>query len=114
MKKVVIGIVMVAIIMSVGMGIMWKKSFDQKKNVNPILEEKEVNPDYENKRTRLVANAATKEEAEEIAELYEIELIEYHKTVAVYETEKEPNALIHLGEEKGYPSIAVDYEYSIQ
>ena len=114
MKKVVIGIVTVAIIMGIVMGIIWKKSFDQKNNVDDIPKAEEENTDHENKMTRLVANAATKEEAEEIAGFYEIELIEYHKTVAVYETEKEATALIRMGKEKGYPPIAVDYVYSIQ
>lgn len=56
----------------------------------------------------LTALADTQEEAEKIADLYGIELKAYSYGVATYVTDKDPEAVIAEGIEKGYPTLAVD------
>lgn len=114
MKKVVFGIVLVVLVLGVGTGMMWKKGREGKNSVNHRMEPVEEGTEDKHSLTKMVANAATKEEAERIALLYGIQLVKYFNTAAVYETEKDPNTLIRLGEEKGYPPISVDYVYSVQ
>lgn len=60
--------------------------------------------------TELVALADTREDAEEIAELYGIELSTYSYGVATYTTDKNPLELRALGEENGYPELTPNYE----
>lgn len=60
--------------------------------------------------TELIALADTREEAEEIAELYGIELSTYSYGVATYTTDKNAFELIELGEENGYPALSLNHE----
>lgn len=55
---------------------------------------------------QLTALADSLEEAQEIADLYEIELDSYSYGVAVYYTDKDISELINMGMEKGYPTLA--------
>lgn len=55
---------------------------------------------------QLTALADTSEEAQEIADLYGIELDSYSYGVAVYNTDKDISELMKLGEENGYPTLA--------
>lgn len=61
-----------------------------------------------NTLTRMTALAENQEQAEEIAGLYQIELISYAEGVAVFETDKDPQKLIDLGTENGYPEIWIE------
>lgn len=54
----------------------------------------------------LIALADTREEAEEIAELYGIELSSYSYGVATYTTDKSTVELMELGEKNGYPALS--------
>ncbi|MCM1267912.1 MAG: hypothetical protein NC302_08410 [Bacteroidales bacterium] len=56
----------------------------------------------------LIALAETREEAEEIAELYEIDLSAYSYGVATYTTDKDVQELIAFGTENGYPELSVN------
>ena len=60
--------------------------------------------------SQLTALADTPEEAQEIAELYGIELVSYSYGVAVYHTDKDIAELIQLGLDNGYPTLAPDTE----
>ncbi len=60
--------------------------------------------------TELIALADTREEAEEIAELYGIELSTYSSGVATYTTDKNASELIEMGAENGYPALSPNYE----
>lgn len=60
--------------------------------------------------TELTALADTREDAEEIAGLYGIELSAYSYGVATYTTDKNPQELIELGLKKGYPALTPEYE----
>lgn len=61
----------------------------------------------------LVALADSKEEAEHIAELYGIRLVSFSYGTAEYETTKDPQELIALGEQNGYPAISVNNTLTI-
>lgn len=59
---------------------------------------------------QLTALADTLEEAQEIADLYGIELASYSYGVAVYHTDKDISELIQLGLDNDYPTLAPDTE----
>jgi hypothetical protein len=63
--------------------------------------------------TELTALADNQEEAEEIAELYGIELSSYSYGVATYTTDKNPQELIELGIENEYPALIQNYEQEL-
>ena len=63
--------------------------------------------------TELVALAETREEAEQIAELYGIELSTYSYGVATYITDKNLKELMKLGEENDYPTLTPNYEVEL-
>lgn len=60
--------------------------------------------------TQLTALADTLEKAEEIAELYGIELDSYSYGVATYITDKDVQELMNMGEENDYPTLAPNYK----
>lgn len=60
--------------------------------------------------TELTALADTREEAEEIAELYGIELSSYSYGVATYTTDKNTQELIEMGAENDYPVLTPNFE----
>ncbi|MBD5508139.1 MAG: hypothetical protein HDR05_08865 [Lachnospiraceae bacterium] len=59
---------------------------------------------------QLTALADTLEDAQEIADLYGIELVSYSYGVAVYHTDKDISELIQLGLDNDYPTLAPDTE----
>ena len=69
------------------------------------------NNDSANKE--VIALADTREEAEEIAELYGIELNTYSYGVATYTTDKNLQELIDLGVENDYPTLTPNYEVEL-
>ena len=64
-------------------------------------------------KVSMIALADTKEEAQKIAELYGIELVNYSYGVAEYETTKDPQELIALGEKKNYPALSTNNTLTI-
>lgn len=62
----------------------------------------------ESRTVELIALADTEEQAQEIASLYQIELLSFSNGVAVYTTDQEPSALIALGQQNGYPVLSVN------
>ena len=58
--------------------------------------------------TELIALAEDQTEAEKIAELYEIELSSFSDGIAVYTTDKDPQELMELGDNNGYPALTVN------
>lgn len=61
----------------------------------------------------LVALADTREEAEEIAELYGIKLSTYSYGVATYTTDKNLQELMDLGAANDYPTLTPNYEVEL-
>ncbi|MDE6995481.1 MAG: hypothetical protein K2P41_13855 [Lachnospiraceae bacterium] len=60
--------------------------------------------------TRLTALAEDMQEAERIADLYDIELDSFSYGVATYVTDKDVQELMNLGEENDYPTLAPNYK----
>lgn len=65
------------------------------------------------KPTQLTALADSQETAQEIANLYGIELKSYSYGVATYTTDKNLREILDLGLENGYPELTPDYESQI-
>ncbi|MGN0306598.1 MAG: hypothetical protein ACI4DN_00125 [Lachnospiraceae bacterium] len=112
MKKVVIGIIVAIIVVAV---IIVGVVVYRRSRIEKLIEERGINTQIETEEmvTTLIANVETNEEAEEIAELYGIILISFEDKVAIYETEKDPQELIRMGEEKGYPAIGINNSFTI-
>lgn len=60
--------------------------------------------------TELTALTDTREEAEELANLYGIELSAYSYGIATYTTDKDLHELMELGLENDYPELTPNYE----
>ena len=54
----------------------------------------------------LMCSAGGREEAEDIAEKYAIELVDYGLGVAVFHTEEDPSAVIERGKKQGLPELS--------
>lgn len=76
-----------------------------------LLSPTDTAPDetYASELTQLTALADDLEEAQEIAELYGIELDSYSYGVASYRTDKDVTELINFGLENDYPTLAPNY-----
>lgn len=81
---------------------------DAGRNHSSIEEEEIVG-----EKVSMIALADTKEEAERIAGLYEIELVNFSYGVAEYETTKNPQELIALGEKNNYPALSTNNTLTI-
>lgn len=66
----------------------------------------ELSPTTEPDSPQLTALADSLEEAQEIADLYGIELDSYSYGVAAYSTDKDISELLRMGEENDYPTLA--------
>lgn len=67
----------------------------------------------EGKAVQMIALADTREEAENIGELYDIKLMSFSNGVAVFETTADPYELMKMGEREGYPAISINHILSI-
>ncbi len=56
----------------------------------------------------LMAPAASREEAEEIAALYGVELVDYEHGYALFHTEEDPSAVRERGRENGWPELEIN------
>lgn len=74
-----------------------------------ILPPNTASDETDTQATELVALADDDEQAQEIATLYQIELVSFSDGVAVYTTDQDPNELIALGKENGYPLLTVNH-----
>lgn len=61
----------------------------------------------------LIASAATCEEAQAIAEQYGIQLQHWESGVALYTTERDPQAVIDEGVAMGYPPLSPNVTYEL-
>lgn len=67
----------------------------------------EVTPEYAQGQ-ELFCLAQSQEEAQEIADLYGIELVSFSEGVATFHTEDNPVDVINMGIEKGYPLLELN------
>ena len=58
---------------------------------------------------QLIASAQTREEAEQIASLYGIELVDFAAPLALYRTVEDPGELIRRGAEMGWPKLEINH-----
>ena len=56
----------------------------------------------------LLCIADNREEAEETARLYGIELVEYNAGIAIFHTEEDPYSIVDMGIKKGYKRLDVN------
>lgn len=73
-----------------------------------IESETENSTEEEQKELELIALAEDQEEAEQIAELYGIELSSFSDGVAVFTTDKDLQELKELEDINGYPTLTVN------
>ena len=59
--------------------------------------------------TPLIGVAESWEEAEKIAELYGITLVNFSHNTALYYTDEDPRAVIRRGQENGWPELTLNY-----
>ena len=57
---------------------------------------------------QLMCEAASLEEAEDLAELYGITLMEYSRGVACFRTEEDPQEVVRRGKENGWPELVLN------
>ena len=63
--------------------------------------------------SELFALTDSQEEAEKIAELYGIELVDFSYGVATFHTEEMPDAVIQRGKDHSWPEIEINYVQQI-
>lgn len=61
------------------------------------------------KGEELMALTDTREEAERIAALYEIELVSWSDSVATFHTEEDPLTVVRRGEANGWPRLDINH-----
>lgn len=83
---------------------------------NATNPKKGVAPTRDYAKDEVFAVVDTREEAEKIADLYNISLVIYEYGVATYKLseEQEPYSLIEMGQEKGYPHLEINYTMSVE
>ena len=57
----------------------------------------------------LIGAAETREEAEKIADLYGITLVDFSHGAALYHTDEDPREVIRRGQENGWPELTLNY-----
>ena len=65
-------------------------------------------PDKISEKTPLIAEAETLEEAEALAELYGITLVEFNLGLASFTTEEDPKDVIRRGQENNWPELTLN------
>lgn len=79
--------------------------------ISELTAEYSSNPKEPGKESsQLISNAGSQEEAEEIASMYQVTLLEYTDGMALYETQEPPLDVIRRGEQEGYPQMWVNSE----
>lgn len=57
----------------------------------------------------LISRASSREEAQEVAQLYGITLLDFSHGAALYHTEEDPREVIRRGRENGWPELTLNY-----
>lgn len=102
---VIIVVILIAIAGLAG----WKMGLFEKIFVKRYEAEREMEMTAAVQGKELMALASSEEEAEEIAFLYNIELVSYADGVAVYTTEEPVRDVILRGKEEGYPELSINF-----
>lgn len=57
---------------------------------------------------QLIATVESLEKAQELAELYGIELLDYGSQIALFGTEEDPESVIQRGKDNGWPELSLN------
>lgn len=101
MKKSIIFIAVLAVVVVAGLGAaFWIKPIRREVQLEsvPIQQDK----------LELIGMADSKEEAEKLAEDYEIELISYSENVAVFQTDKTYEEILEIGKNKKLKELSIN------
>ena len=101
MKKRMILIGIFAVIVVAGLGAaFW---------IKPVRREVQLESvPMQNDQLELIGMADSKEEAEKLAEDYEIELISYSEKVAVFQTDKSYDEILEIGKNKKLTELSIN------
>lgn len=69
----------------------------------------ETLPSSVSEEGQLIALAETQEEAQQIAKLYHIELVDFSFGVALFHTEEDPREVIQRGIDNHWPELALNH-----
>ena len=58
---------------------------------------------------QLMAMAQSLEEAQTLAELYGIELVDFSYQIALFRTQENPREVIRRGQQNGWPELSINY-----
>lgn len=104
--KAILILVLVAAVLLCGCQRSGQPALVPKETVDPpsMPETLPVDPDGQ-----LLCLAGSQQEAEEVAALYNIELVSYADGLAVYHTEEDPRDVISRGEKNGWIELSLNY-----
>lgn len=75
------------------------------KATNPTHPSTQATEAGDSRADHLIATVESREKAEELAELYGIELVSYAYQVAEFQTDEDPDAVIQRGIDNGWPRL---------
>ena len=106
-KKMVFFLLAVCLLLAGSGYLKEKKEILQSHRIEKPKNESQKEPDS------WMAKAKDREEAEKIAKLYGIRLIDFQYGVATYETTKKTEELLRIGKENNYPALFQNQTKSI-
>ena len=79
--------------------------------MKPVIREAQIDSvPMQQDKLELIGMADSKEEAEKLAEDYEIELISYSEKVAVFQTDKSYDEILEIGKNKKLTELSINDE----
>ena len=70
-------------------------------------------PDEYGSRGQLMATVDSQEDAQRLADLYGITLVDFRYRIAVFRTDENPRDVIRRGEEQGWPPLSLNHTGSL-
>lgn len=110
MKRFLIGMLMLALLLAGCASAEKETPVREIQETKPVPTERTepVQPDDTAPSGQLKGRAETQAEAEEIAALYGIQLVDYQNGLALFYTEEDPKTVIARGEENGWPQLSLN------
>lgn len=111
MLKVLIAVIVIVLVVLTGWYVLFV-CFD-KGPAFPFLPQKQVRLQgveaVEVSQEPLMAVVESEEEAQSIAEMYDITFVSFEDGVALYQTDEDIFEVIARGQENGYPQLSINY-----
>ena len=89
-------------------------SVEEKDSARPSEVVSGSNTDGVTKGAELLCLAESEDEARKVAQLYGIEFVDFSYGVATFHTEDDPQKVIDMGKEKGYPELSINGESKLE